>query len=132
MKPCQYCLNPAALLRWGDAGYPYQHDYGPTWTCVSCQAWCGCHPGTESALGCLANAELRQAKMRAHAAFDPLWQAKMRRDKLSQGPARLAGYRWLAKQMDLPWQQTHIGEFSVEQCQQVVDICSKFINKEPK
>lgn len=124
MKICQYCLKPAALLRVGETGYPYSWDYGPVWTCIGCSAWVGCHPGTENALGCLANAELRTAKQAAHAAFDPLWKKKMAKEKCSQSAARRAGYRWLAGEMGIPWKHTHIGEFNVDQCQQVVDICN--------
>lgn len=131
MKTCDYCLNPVPLLRLSDAGYPYRVDYGPTWTCVGCGAWVGCHRGTENALGRLANAELRAAKQAAHAAFDPLWQGKMRRDKCSKTKARHAGYRWLAAQMGIAYKNTHIGEFDLAQCAQVVEICNNFKNKEP-
>jgi hypothetical protein len=102
VKTCRYCQQPARLLKCGDTGYPYRRDYGSTWTCVPCQAWVGCHPGTEKSLGGLANSELRAAKMDAHAAFDPLWRRKMERDGCSQSKARKAGYRWLAEQLDNP------------------------------
>lgn len=129
MKTCRYCLLPAALLRFGDAGYPYQVDYGPVWACVKDRAWVGCHPGTENALGGLANAELRAAKMAAHAAFDPLWQAKMRRDKCTKRKARNAGYAWLAGELGIPVKKCHIGFMSLEECQRVVEICQSAITK---
>jgi hypothetical protein len=130
MKTCPYCLLPASLLRHGQAGYPYQRSYGPIWTCVPCQSWVGCHPGTENALGRLANAELRAAKQEAHAAFDPLWKRKMVRDQVPQGRARRAGYRWLSEQMGIAYRDTHIGEFDVNQCRRVVELCSRFNSKE--
>lgn len=130
MKICRYCLKPAELLKVGEAGYPYQRDYGPTWTCVACKAWVGCHPGTENALGGLANAELRLAKQAAHAVFDPLWLGKMRRDKCSKGSARRAAYKWLSKEMGLHINRTHIGMMSLEECQRVVEICNAVHNKE--
>lgn len=123
-KKCRYCEKFAKLLRAGDLGYPYQRDYGPTWVCIPCQAWVGCHPGTTNALGGLANAELRAWKIQAHAAFDPLWQAKMRRDKCSKGKARRAGYRWLAGQLGIDVGLTHIGYFNVDECRRTVEICS--------
>ena len=123
MTICRYCQNPAALLRHGDAGYPYGRDYGPTWTCTPCRAWVGCHPRTEKPLGGLANAELRLAKQAAHAAFDPLWQRKMAREGVTQGAARRAGYRWLADQLGLPFNKTHIGYFDIAQCQRVIEVC---------
>lgn len=112
------------LLRLGEPNYPYTRDYGPTWTCTPCVARVGCHPGTENALGRLANAELRAAKQAAHAAFDPLWRRKMERDSVGQSKARHAGYRWLAGQMGLPVKKTHIGHFDLAQCQRVVEVCT--------
>jgi hypothetical protein len=124
VKTCDYCLQPALLIRSGETHYPYQRDYGPVWACPPCGAWCGCHPGTENALGRLANAELRKAKMDAHAAFDPLWKAKLAKEQCSKSHARKAGYRWLAKQLGIPFKKCHIGEMSVEQCARVVEICA--------
>lgn len=124
MKTCRYCLKPALLLRVGDPGYPYQRDFGPIWTCAPCGAWVGCHAGTENALGGLANAELRAAKQAAHAAFDPLWQRKIKREGCSRRKARNAGYRWLSQQLGIPFKKTHIGYMSLEECQRVVEVCT--------
>ncbi len=124
-KDCRYCRAEAPLLRFGDAGYPYRCDYGPTYVCVPCGAWVGCHRGTTKALGGLANAELRQAKIDAHAAFDPLWQRKIARDKCNKGHARRAGYKWLADQLGLPVSKTHIGYMSLEECRKVVEVCTQ-------
>lgn len=126
-KNCRYCHQPAALLRIGASGYPYQRDYGPIWVCVPCQAWVGCHPGTEKALGGLANAELRMAKQEAHAAFDPLWRRKIVKLKCSKSQARRAGYRWLSEQMSIPYERTHIGYMSLEECKRVVEICTPYL-----
>lgn len=125
MKTCGYCLLPAELLRSGDEGYPYPtRNYGPMWTCVACRAWVGCHPGTENALGRLADAELRAAKQAAHAAFDPLWLRKMMREGCSKSQARRAGYRWLAVQLGIPFKQCHIGYMSLDECARVVEVCT--------
>jgi hypothetical protein len=130
MKTCRYCLLPAQLLKHGDEGYPYpRKDYGPVWACTPCGAHVGCHPGTENALGGLANAELRAAKMAAHAAFDPLWRAKMARDDCSKSHARKSGYRWLAQQLGIPYKKTHIGEFDLDECQRVVEVCKNRRNQ---
>ena len=108
----------------GDAGYPYQRDYGPMWVCTPCGAWCGCHPGTEKALGGLANAELRAAKIAAHAAFDPLWRAKMEKEDCSKSHARKSGYHWLSQQLGIPYKKTHIGYMNLDECRRVVEICN--------
>lgn len=124
-KNCRYCLNPAVLLRVREAGYPYFKDYGPTWVCVLCGAWVGCHPGSERPLGGLANAELRAAKQAAHAVFDPLWQRKIEKDGCSKGQARRAGYKWLSEQLGIPYKKTHIGYMNVEECKRVVEVCTE-------
>lgn len=129
VKLCRYCKQPAALLRVGDTGYPYRRDYGPIFVCVPCKAWVGCHPGTEQALGGLANAELRACKMAAHAVFDPLWQRKIQRDGCSKSQARRAGYKWLSEQMGIPVEKTHIGMMSLEECQRVIEICNNLTSK---
>lgn len=128
-KTCRYCQAQAQLRYAGQAGYPYQRDYGPVWVCTPCDAWVGCHPGTTKPLGGLANAELREWKIKAHAAFDPLWQGKMRRDQCSKGQARRAGYRWLSKELGIAFERTHIGYFNVEECRKVVEICTAVFTK---
>lgn len=110
-------------------GYPYRRNYGPVWICVTCDAWVGCHEGTTNALGGLANAELREWKQKAHAAFDPLWEAKIRRDGCSKSKARKAGYLWLSEQLGIPPEKTHIGYMSVEECQKVVQVCEAIRRK---
>lgn len=122
-KHCRYCQQPARLVLIGGEGYPYGRDYGPMWVCPPCKAWVGCHPGTEKPLGGLANAELRALKIKAHAAFDPLWQGKMRRDGCSKGKARRAGYAWLAAQLGIDVKKCHIGYMNMDECQRVVQIC---------
>lgn len=122
-KHCRYCQNEVPLLRFGDAGYPYQRDYGPMYVCIADRAWVGVHKGTSKALGGLANAELRAAKIEAHAAFDPLWQGKIRRDGCSKSKARRSGYKWLSRQLGIPPEKTHIGYMSLEECRKVVEVC---------
>lgn len=113
---CDYCQQPARLVS-GDIIYPHRPDlaHKKFYSCVPCDARVGCHPGTEKPLGRLANAELRQAKQDAHAAFDPLWQ--------SNGMKRKEAYAWLAKQLGLEVKKTHIGWFNVEACHRVVEVC---------
>lgn len=124
---CDYCGREAAFLP--SSAELYQgRDYGPAWACLPCGAWVGCHPD-DRPLGRLADKTLRTAKQAAHAAFDPLWRARMARDGLTQGKARGKGYKWLAAQMGLTRQECHIGMFDVAQCQRVVAICEPFARK---
>lgn len=113
---CAYCGNEAVLVT-GDALYPtrpdlYQNHF---YRCDPCQAHVGCHPGTTNPLGRLANAELRKAKMDAHAIFDLLWRTGKR--------SRRQAYAWLAHELGIDISQCHIGEFDLEQCRRVVEIC---------
>ena len=120
---CPYCGYKAKLVTGADV-YPSRRDLRAKklWRCAPCQAWVGCHPGTTTPLGRLANAELRQAKMRAHAAFDPVWKAKIA-EGLSKHHARGSAYKWLAEQIGVEREDCHIGMFDVALCDAVVRAC---------
>ncbi|AJF08211.1 zinc-finger-containing protein [Geoalkalibacter subterraneus] len=100
-------------------------DYGPIYLCRPCDAYVGCHPGTTDPLGRLADKDLRKWKKKAHDAFDPLWKEKARREECGNGRARRAGYRWLADQLGIAFDECHIGMFDIETCQRVTKICSE-------
>ena len=122
---CHYCDQAADYV---DSSEVYGRSYGMMYLCRPCLAWVGVHKGTNKPLGRLANKELREWKIKAHAAFDPLWKKKMLKG-FSKKEARNAGYRWLAKQMGICREDCHIGMFDVEQCKQVVEICTPLIGK---
>lgn len=131
---CPYCSRPAELVDGGHL-YPHREDLYDRnfWACDTCAAYVGCHAagayifdkdgerivsdGT-LALGRLADALLRAAKLRAHAAFDPLW-----RDREPRSRARREAYAWLAKALGIPVHECHIGFFDVGQCERVVELC---------
>lgn len=105
------CMHPATeLVKFRKPGYPYQKNYGPIWRCMTCDAFVGCHRGTTKPLGTPANAELRQARQRAHGAFDPIWKT----GKMTRGKAykRISGHFG---------RTIHIGEASLEDCQKIID-----------
>lgn len=115
LPDCPYCGKPAALK---NSRVIYKRDYGMVWICPdypACDAYVGCHKGTNKPLGRLANAELREAKKEAHAAFDPLWQ--------DGAMKRTAAYIWLAEQLGIERQACHVGMFDVAECRRVVEIC---------
>jgi hypothetical protein len=136
---CPYCGSGTKLVL-GKAIYadrwPNLADK-PFWACdryPTCDAYVGCHPGTETPLGRLANKELRQWKLKAHNAFDPLWQAKLARRRQEQGHypkarARGSGYKWLAAQLGVPVDQCHIGMFDVDTCKRVVALCEPYTRR---
>lgn len=112
---CNYCGKPAEYV---DSTVVYGSSYGMIYYCKPCNAWVGVHKGSSSPLGTLANAELRACRRKAHGMFDRIW----RRRWMSRSKA----YAWLAVQMGLTLEETHIGMFSVEQCRKVIDLCIQF------
>jgi len=102
---CDYCKSKTELI---DSAPVYNGvSYGKVYHCRPCDAWVGVHKGTEKPLGRLANKELREWKKRAHAVFDPLWQAKLNKRRRERGEdykkvwARGSGYRWLSEQLGI-------------------------------
>ena len=119
---CTYC-KAAPLLVSGDVIYPSRQDLKTLnfWQCKPCDAYVGCHKGGNGfgdgtrPLGTLANAELRAARNRAHAAFDPIWR--------SGEMGRRKAYAWLGTQLGLPVKRVHIAEFNLDTCSKVVSVC---------
>ena len=123
---CPYCGTEAKL---DDSAVVYRKSYGPIWICgqfPKCDSYVGCHPGTHTPLGRMANAELRHAKMAAHQAFDVLWKDKQTKN-LTRNQVRNIAYRWLASNLEIKFEDCHIGMFDVETCQRVVQVCKKEI-----
>lgn len=115
---CPYCHVAAKLV---------DSIHGPVYICPNkdtCDARVGCHPGSTAPLGGLANGELRKARIAAHAAFDRIWKAKMKRDRCRQHVARSAGYQWLAIQLNIAETECHIGMMNMELCRRVVTVCT--------
>lgn len=115
---CPYCGKRAEFV---DSAEVYHgRSYGMIYLCRPCDAYVGCHGNGkgDSPKGRLANAELRRWKIAAHNAFDPLWKFGPFRGR------RSSAYAWLAEQMGLPKEKTHIGMFDVAECQQVIQICT--------
>lgn len=70
---CPYCGSSAF---WDD-GKLLQREVS-AWMCrrwPECDAYVGCHPGTRSPLGSLADPVLRQQRMHVHHRMDQLWRA---------------------------------------------------------
>lgn len=102
---CPYCGKRAILT---DSKEVYGRSYGMIYLCRPCNAYVGVHPGTHNPLGTLANAELRQARQRAHAAFDPIWR--------NGGLTRKQAYTWMAQTLGITKEKAHIAKFTVKQC----------------
>lgn len=111
----------------GNVIYPHRPDLAAKrfYRCAPCGAHVGCHPPAQKngkgghgngwvPLGRLANAELRDAKRRAHAAFDPIWKSKFM--------SRREAYQWAAGALGISADNCHIGMFDVERCDQIAKL----------
>lgn len=123
---CPYCQSSAKLE--SSRKVYGGRDFGLLYLCEKypvCDSYVGVHKGTNKPLGRLANSELREWKKRAHSAFDPIWQKKMIKKKRARGSA----YKWLASQLNITFDECHIGMFDVEQCKRVVEICVTYLKE---
>lgn len=86
----------------------------------ACAAHVGLHPQTDIPYGTLATDVIRQARTYAKQSFNPLWEGG--------NMTRTEAYEWLAAQMSISdVNQCHIGWFDEAQCEQVVEVCDKFL-----
>lgn len=111
---CPYC-NAVSVLASSAEVYGGR-DFGMIYLCANypqCDAYVGVHRHTDTPKGTLANTELRAARKRAHAAFDPLWQwAETPRERRK---LRAKWYRWMMEMMDLTYDEAgHVEHQSVE------------------
>lgn len=116
---CRYCggvirLVPARVI-YGEAATRLGMETENIYLCQNCNARVGCHKGTKRPLGNVANEVLRLKRMETHQVFDAFWKSK--------GMTRTQGYKWLARQMDIPERHAHIGGFEMDDCQRVIALC---------
>lgn len=114
---CPYCKKEAP---WVSNELRYGKRYGKShmcYWCKECDAYVGCHNNTRNALGTMANKELRDWRMKAHNAIDPLWKSK----KYSRG----AVYGRLQDAFGKP---VHVGEADVQMCKEIIETVPKIFN----
>ena len=106
---CPYCDAEATV---SDSAEIYRgRSYGLALICTrwpECDAFVSCHPGSDRPMGYMANRELREARKKAHAAFDPRWK----HTKLT----RKGAYQLMADLLKIPLGQAHISHLNLEQC----------------
>lgn len=107
------CVSNAAIYRREYGEWPW------AFVCQQCRAYVGLHPFTGIALGTLADEPTREARKRAKAAFNPIWQdGHMKRRE---------AYAWLAAQLGIAnVDECHIGWFDTETCNRVAAICRAY------
>lgn len=123
---CHECGAWASRVT-GEVIYPHRPDLHRKnfWRC-NCGAYVGCHPGTGTPLGSPCGPVTRAARSRAHAAFDPLWKAKIVRDGVAKHEARGAAYRWLATSLNIEPERCHIGMMDAVTADRVTALCGKY------
>lgn len=117
---CPYCHKPADLVS-GDKLYLNRPDLHSKrfWRCAPCDAYVGCHPGTQTPMGTLANYATREARKQAHRVFDIIWKS----GKMS----RTSAYVWLSAQLGIEPCHCHIAMMDATQCSEVVRLASKLV-----
>ena len=125
MSRCPYCGAEVVLKEAYEVyGTERSKKYPKMWVCSNfpkCDAYVGCHEGTDIPMGRLANARLRTLKMEAHKQVDVLWKSGLM--------SRREAYRWLADMMNMELDDCHIGMFDIKRCQQVIHLCRKQDNE---
>jgi hypothetical protein len=120
---CAECAGETRLVK-GHRIYPHRRDLHDKWFWLcECGAYCGCHPGTDRALGAPAGKDTREARQRAHAAFDPIWRGLVGRLGTKANAARSICYRALARRLGMPAEACHIGMMTYVDAIRVVDLC---------
>ena len=100
--------------------------YGLFYGCVNWTSGCKGSHGAHAdgrPLGRPANSETKLARIQAHRFFDLLWRPQMKRSE---------AYQWMQQAMRLPENEAHIGQFTTEQCKQLVDLVKGFLTKDEK
>lgn len=106
---CPFCKQPA---QWVSNEVIYGRRFGDSYMiyyCVKDNAYVGCHKNTHKALGTMANAELREWRIKAHAVIDPLWKSKKYQ--------RHTVYIRLSEAFG---KEIHIGETDIQTCQDII------------
>ncbi|KVP48431.1 zinc-finger-containing protein [Burkholderia ubonensis] len=113
---CPYDGGPVEIVN-NSAIYGRAYGEWPwAFLCRTCRAYVGLHPFTGIPLGTLADAATREARKRAKAAFNPIWQ--------SGAMTRTDAYVWLAQQLGIAVGECHVGWFDATVCDRVVAICT--------
>ena len=122
---CRYCGSPVVFTSNAEI-YGREYGDGKCYLCRNCKAFVGVHPGTDTPLGTLANAELREWRKQAHYWFDQIWRKPLRIT------TRYKAYGWLAEQLHISREYTHNGMFEKEECEETIRLSKIRIEKYKK
>lgn len=116
---CRYC---GGLVRKDNISKIRQKGNQKIYICTNCNAYVTCHKKTGLPMGKLANTVLRLKRQEIHYIFDSFWK--------SRKWSRTEAYRWLAASMKLPEENAHIAFFEMDECEQVINLCRAYEEKE--
>ena len=115
---CPYCKNEAP---WVENQAIYGRNFGKSYMCYYCKpcnAYVGCHNNTRKPLGTMANKELRDWRIKAHAVFDLLWKNEIKSKGFSKKIRREKAYGLLEGNFGF---KVHIAESDVEMCKKIIE-----------
>ena len=95
--------------------YGREYGSGRCYLCTDCRAYVGTHKTQpRNALGILADAEMRDWKIKCHELFDPLWNGDRK--------ARNELYGWLAEKLGIDHADCHFGYFDMPMLERAYEI----------
>lgn len=109
---CHFCGGNVEFVD-NSKVYGKQYGNGKCYLCTNCRAYVGVHTGTKTALGILANQEMRDKKIKCHDLFDSMWRGTNKRNQL---------YKKLADEMQIERSHCHFGHFDIEELDKAYDI----------
>lgn len=116
---CDYC-GKNAERQTGSQIYPHRWDLRHLhfWACKPCDASVQCIEISWRPRGRLANAALRELRIKAHKSFDRLWK--------DGHMSRNQAYKWLAERHETSRRKAHIGLFDNAQCEQTIEFVDEW------
>lgn len=118
---CPYC-GCTAILKKGSDIYGEHATIQYLYVCSKypvCDSYVGVHTGTKKPKGTLANAELRNKRIKTHRVFDSIWKHGIM--------SRENAYRWIQDIFSFSREQAHIGQFSNYQCDYLIKMCQNVL-----
>ena len=118
-ETCDVCNSANVRLLKSRVTYSEQHaDWPYRYHCRDCGASVGCHAHTLSPLGVMASRRTRKLRVKAHKAFDPIWQTELL--------TRTEAYEWLAAQHGVEFDDCHIGMMTDRQLEQTIMLAQSY------
>ena len=124
-KKCNLCGGTVIYTSNAKIYYGKEYGSGKCYLCLNCRAYVGTHkPRPDEALGILANAEMREWKIKCHDLFDKLWQSEPQDEKRGSRYYRNKYYRILAVELGVEKEVCHFGYFDLDMLKRAYEVLS--------